>query len=99
MDYRVERYLNKMFSDELQKTVEKRMFDLGLAWGYYAVIDMFREEFEKHDGNQIADNWLKQLSSDPFVGEYIKEIIAITEKEMSPSEKIMQEISKRHRLA
>ena len=96
MDYRATQYLNKMFSSEFDKTVEKKMFDLGLAWGYYMVVERFRESFNDGDGNKFADDWLKELSKDSHVGQYIKEIMSITEREMTPSEKIVQEMNRRH---
>lgn len=97
MDFRAQDYLNKLFNEEFEKTLEKRMFNLGMAWGYYMFIEQFRKSAGGgSDAKRLADDWLSEMSKEKTIGQYIKEIVVLTENEMTPSEKIIQEMSERY---
>ncbi len=95
MDFRVREYLGNLFNDEYEKTLEKRMFNLGVAWGYFALAESVAKSFGEKD-KELLCNLLSDMKDDKNIGEYIKEILDITQKEMTPTDKMKQSLERRY---
>lgn len=95
MDFRAKEYIAKLFNEEFEKTLEKKIFNLGVAWGYYALAECVADSFGG-DKRELVSGWLNGMRNDKMIGEYIEEILALTGKEMTPSEKIMQNMNRRY---
>ena len=95
MDFRVNEYLSKLFNDEYEKTLEKRMFNLGVAWGYFALAESVARSCGEMD-KELLCKLLSDMQDDKNIGEYIKEILDITQKEMTPTDKIKQTLERRY---
>lgn len=95
MDFRVREYLSKLFNDEYEKTLEKRMFNLGVAWGYFALAESVARSCGEKD-KELLCKLLSDMQDDENIGEYIKEILDITQKEMTPTDKLKQSLERRY---
>lgn len=95
MDFRARDYFNKLFSEEFEKTLEKRMFNLGVAWGYYTLAECVAKNAGESE-HEFLSCWLKEMQNDKAIGQYVKELLALTEKEMTPSERLAQEMKERY---
>ena len=98
MDFRVQDYLGKLIVKEFDESHEKKLFNLGMAWGFCLFIEQFRGYLGADaTADKITDDWLMEMSKDEAIGQYIRDIITIKEEEMSPSEKLKQELLEEHR--
>ena len=96
MDFSVREYLSKLFNDEYEKTLEKRMFNLGVTWGYFALAESVAKSCGEKD-KELLYKLLSDMENDKNIGEYIKEILDITQKEMTPTDKLKQSLERRYR--
>lgn len=92
MDFRAKDHLTKLFNQGFEETLEKKMFNLGVAWGYYALADCVADSLGG-DKRELVSGWLNSMRNDKMIGEYIGEILALTESEMTQSEKLKQRLN------